>query len=384
MDDTDDRYMGDNRDGDEKWYQYRTQEFCANAAYSLYGSKKGSSGWSGCSRRHFINSFFTYGGADNLLQAAGKNPIVYYDDGTDANYYNNTPSTANAVCVAIDMADERRELNSRDQDEDGYVSTLGCDASGNYVIAGFESNNCDGNYFSDIVDTFDEYNKQHNSVGCHLIWGQHKKNSYTNLEFLLTNSWSCDLDLYPNGCPDPYGEKERWDFAIRTVAQGGNAQLAYKNMVYKRPLRILSWCLASLATITLVVAYLVRNRERIHSKGGKYKGVLRCILEDFLAHVIAFKNGIKKALRAQRDNLRRTKKRRRAKKQDGNRAEDKTSEEPDEDLVTPDTLPESSEGREKKRPRSKKEQRAEEEAAVTTPELPSWANVDDEDDRQIV
>lgn len=33
IDDTDDAYMGDNRDGDEKWYQYRTQGFCANAAY---------------------------------------------------------------------------------------------------------------------------------------------------------------------------------------------------------------------------------------------------------------------------------------------------------------------------------------------------------------
>ena len=40
IDDTDDAYMGDNRDGDEQWYQYRTQNFCANAAYSLYGRKR--------------------------------------------------------------------------------------------------------------------------------------------------------------------------------------------------------------------------------------------------------------------------------------------------------------------------------------------------------
>ena len=40
VDDTDDNYMGDNRDGDEQWYQYRTQGFCANAAYSLYGQRK--------------------------------------------------------------------------------------------------------------------------------------------------------------------------------------------------------------------------------------------------------------------------------------------------------------------------------------------------------
>ena len=71
VDDTDDGYMGDNRDGDEQWYQYRTQGFCANAAYSLYGVKHVDA-WIpsiSCSRSHFINSFFTYGGADTLLKA---------------------------------------------------------------------------------------------------------------------------------------------------------------------------------------------------------------------------------------------------------------------------------------------------------------------------
>merc|ERR1719343_1278272 len=53
VDDTDDGYMGDNRDGDEQWYQYRTQGFCANAAYSLYGVKKSQQlipSFTGCSR----------------------------------------------------------------------------------------------------------------------------------------------------------------------------------------------------------------------------------------------------------------------------------------------------------------------------------------------
>ena len=75
--------MGDYRDGDEKWYQYRTQSFCANAAYSLYGIKKsdGSGSWTSgsCNRGHFINSFFTYGGADKLLKAVGMEAEMYYD-----------------------------------------------------------------------------------------------------------------------------------------------------------------------------------------------------------------------------------------------------------------------------------------------------------------
>ena len=31
---------GEDRDGDEYWYQYRTQPFCANAGFSLYGVLK--------------------------------------------------------------------------------------------------------------------------------------------------------------------------------------------------------------------------------------------------------------------------------------------------------------------------------------------------------
>jgi hypothetical protein len=96
LDDTDDAVQGDYRDGDEQWYQYRTQSFCANAAYSLYGIKKeaeskgvfgwltnSGGGWGGCQKKHFINSFFTYGGADNLLAALGEVPAVYYDDEDD-------------------------------------------------------------------------------------------------------------------------------------------------------------------------------------------------------------------------------------------------------------------------------------------------------------
>merc|ERR1719162_2785285 len=130
VDETDDAYQGDNRDGDEQWYQYRTQGFCANAAYSLYGQKKEENGFvsafsRGCSRRHFINSFFTYGGADNLLSALGVEPVVYYnnqdeDDDNNNDYDGSLGSTtANAVCVALDdyeVAEE--EYNEEKEEED--------------------------------------------------------------------------------------------------------------------------------------------------------------------------------------------------------------------------------------------------------------------------
>ena len=304
VDDTDDSVVGDNRDGDEQWYQYRTQEFCANAAYSLYGAKKEDSGFFGCTRGHFINSFFTYGGADNLLQAVGITPVVYYNnDGGNGNKQGSSSGNSNAVCHEIESDGQQQQSG----DDNSLVSSMGCNAVGGYNIASFQASNCDGNYFLKEIDSFDAYNNLHSRVGCHRIWDKGMKSDYA-LMYLLNNSWSCDLELYPNGCPDPYGNKERWDYALRTVANGGNAQLAYRNMLYKMPLRILSIFFAALAFVTVAFGYYVRNRERVHSKGGKFRGFLRCIGEDIYELVRIARKSTVKTLRSQIKKARRKRK----------------------------------------------------------------------------
>eukprot|EP00535_Pseudo-nitzschia_heimii_P000786 CAMPEP_0197184568 /NCGR_PEP_ID=MMETSP1423-20130617/10125_1 /TAXON_ID=476441 /ORGANISM="Pseudo-nitzschia heimii, Strain UNC1101" /LENGTH=441 /DNA_ID=CAMNT_0042635411 /DNA_START=102 /DNA_END=1427 /DNA_ORIENTATION=+ len=299
IDDTDDNYMGDNRDGDEQWYQYRTQGFCANAAFSLYGRKKDDGlSFRACTRRHFINSFFTYGGADTLLKSIGETPIFYnYDNGDDdANDDGNNDDdngyddevSANAACVEIeydeseDNEDNDDNSNSGSNDNDGYSASLGCSTDGNYVIAAFQSSSCDGNYFTDVVDDFEDYNDQHSAIGCHKIYDSNVEVSVENIITLMNNSWSCDLRLYPNGCPDPFGEKEKFDFAMRTVAHGGNPNLAYKNMVFKTPMHITSWILLAVSILILLITYIIKNESRaIRSKGGKnMMGYLRCVAED--------------------------------------------------------------------------------------------------------
>jgi hypothetical protein len=297
VDDTDDGYTGDNRDGDEQWYQFRTQEFCANAAYSLYGVKKGETYMWGCTRGHFINSFFTYGGADNLLKSVGIEPIVYYsnasayyDDADENAYYGDE---TNEQCVALDDDDydedededednNNQQSGSGDQDNNGWSSTLGCSSEGDYVIVSFDANTCDGNYFYDIIDTFRLYNKQHGDMGCHHIWSSKDASTDVNIQFLMNNSWTCDLDLYPNGCPDPFGKKARFDFALRTVANGGNAKLAYKNMMWKRPLRVISWVFVGLVVLMIGLSYYFRNIGRMRAKGGCVKGYFGCVWEDFV------------------------------------------------------------------------------------------------------
>lgn len=242
VDDTDDAYLGDNRDGDEQWYQYRTQNFCANAAYSLYGRKKGE-GWSfgsgGCSRKHYINSYFTYGGADTLLTNLGVEPEIYYG-GNDEDGDNDS-SSSNAYCVELEdyaneeedaeEEEEERKLKRRlsgSQDNGGYSSTLGCSENGDYVISVFESNSCDGNYFLESLDTIDSYNYQH-AIGCQQIMKSDGGDvSVEVITQLLSNSWTCDVRMYPRSCPDPFGQKANWEYALRTAARGGNAMWAYK------------------------------------------------------------------------------------------------------------------------------------------------------------
>jgi len=319
----DDQY-GDGRDGDEQWYQYRTQSFCANAAYSLYGRKKSDwnpMGFIGCSRRHYINSFFTYGGADNLLKSLEKVPKLYYDSDY---YYENQASQvnggnqdnnnqddgqnyytepSNADCLAYydyappDMDDDyaqwqnggnnnnnqNRELSSGSEDysQQGYSSTLGCSGDGKYVMSIFQGNSCDGNNFIQDINKFRAYNRQHNHVGCHSLWHSgSSETTYENMRELLSNSWSCDTKVYPHQCPDPYGEKARYEYALRTAAHGGNPMAAYRNSLMRRPIRILSWIMLLITICVLLVTYNVKNHKRIMDRGGGWKVSLQCLRED--------------------------------------------------------------------------------------------------------
>lgn len=327
-DETDDSYKGDYRDGDEQWYQYRTQNFCANAAYTLYGERKDEAGRWGdfgrCSKRHYINSYFTYGGADNLLKSIGVEPIVYVDDGSNnangrkqrkledanANAANDDATddgysytSANSMCVEIDYEEENQEGQDDRQDHrflsgshdsgdnQGHSSSLGCSSDGSYILAAFQGGSCDGNYFVEAIDTIQDYNDQHGHIGCHKVWtsktnsiSSNSDGNYTDDDYymsiemsnpdydaiyaLLRNSWTCDTRLYPNECPDPHGIKARYEYALRTAAHGGNAQWALKNEELRAPIRALSWALLVLTFCVLVLTYVVKNRKRIDSRVG--------------------------------------------------------------------------------------------------------------------
>ena len=233
IDDVDEDYTGDNRDGDSQWYQFRTQEFCANAAYSLYGRKKGDvlGAFGDCTGRHFINSFFTYGGADNLLTAVGSTPQVYYSG---------EGAYSNSECVAGD---------------NGY-STLGCAASGYFEIAYFGGQTCDGNYFSSSGDTMTNYNAAMKDIGCKAMNPSTDKSA---LYTLLQNSWACDVRSYDDSCPDPFQRKSYYEYALQTAQNGGNPIRAYNHLLWKDELRLFSWVLLALSGLIFFAAFSIKQ-----------------------------------------------------------------------------------------------------------------------------
>lgn len=334
----DDTYKGDDRDGDEVWYQYRTQDFCANSAFELYGKRKDDtslvSRYTGCTQMHYIDSFFTYGGADNLLWSLGITPTTfdysstYYGGGGEGGgeQHNGDGGSSNNVCFAIDYdailtkrqhalqtddvqeQEQQQEGENRENDRDGrrvlredqdgddsmeYTATLGCRDDGSYTIAAFESSSCDGNTFLSTIDNFSDYNAQQKSLkGCQRIYDintatyvdqngqQGQQASNTEIYTLLQNSWSCDVGLYPNSCPDPFGAKHSHHFALQSASRRGNVQWAYRSASARRPLNITTMVLATLMVAVLFKVSFVKNRRRILSKGGGFTGYFRMVGED--------------------------------------------------------------------------------------------------------
>ena len=100
---------------------------------------------------------------------------------------------------------------------------------------------------------------------------------------LLSNSWSCDVRLYPQGCPDPYGAKQRYDDALRTAAHGGNPLRAYQSLIWTTRLQAVIPALLAMTAAVLALTCWMKVRKRAESKtrgGMAAPGCLECLWED--------------------------------------------------------------------------------------------------------
>lgn len=210
--------------GDTYWYMGRTQCYRANAAYSLYGAKKGESG--GCSAGHFINSFFTNYGLESFADPLG----ISYDD-----------SGASSKCES-EVNDDfvgKTISNGAMLFANSASYTTACSVNGGFIKAQFQGAYCVGNNFVSSLSTFDSLDESFVSLACRKVYdseGNYIASNmaandaeadngndipgYDSIAFqLLSYSSACSVLEYPERCPDPHGLKSARDRALDKAAK---------------------------------------------------------------------------------------------------------------------------------------------------------------------
>lgn len=305
---------GENHDGDEQWYLTRIQPFRANAAFSLYGVlRSDGSNFMGrnCRKGTYINTFFTYEGADTVLQAFQSSVQTAFPDGYYGSAYcydYERPSydddDGSGSSDSGDSGDRFRKLDSGSGDGDGGDSmTMGCSADSKFVVATFEGSACDGMYFMNSTDDLSDYNSAMDHLSCAQVWNYRKakKNGYGDTgnanegrqledyyggddggnnddasssstygsiaETLLASSFACDITLYPDGlCPDPYGLKAKYAANLNASARKGKS---VRLTNWQLPLQVVSWFfLVGGAGLSLFAYFLLRRQNANHKGGG--------------------------------------------------------------------------------------------------------------------
>lgn len=308
---------GENHDGDGNWYMSRTQPFRANAAFSLYGTLRDDVNFiGGCKKGTYINSFFTYLGADTIVKLFGLGVSAFPDASYGSNYcyeYQDNSGSNNK------NGKDRRDLKSGDNNNnaDTMSTTMGCAADGSFANAKFLGDDCDGKYFLNITDSLKKYNSAIKKVGCQQIWNYHKDytgsralgqnynddqitTTYGSIaEKLLLTSFACDLNLYPEACPNPYGLKAKYTKKMNSAAAASRkaSSRSFANGVvagaWQNPLLFFSWFFLVIAMLLGVYAYVVKNRRYVQKEGGGVRGLTKVAWNDVRGKVV---KGTAKAL----------------------------------------------------------------------------------------
>jgi hypothetical protein len=247
-------------------------------------------GFNSCTKGTYINSFFTYGGADTILSVLGiKTSTIFDDEYVDDD--GSSSKNSNAVCYQVEdeNADYNRELDSEDGDDtyQGMSSTMGCTADSKFSVALFRGDTCDGNHFLETSDELTKYNRRANGIHCKKIWSLRRDGHTLNTdnrrelegndnnnnddgayqpassaEALLMNSWACDIQIYPHGCPDPYSLKKKYLMVLTAVSNGESASKAIRNARLKTPVRFISTILLLAGLALLGGAYYIQNKSK--------------------------------------------------------------------------------------------------------------------------
>lgn len=292
---------GENHDGDENWYMTRYQPFRANAAFSLYGTlRSGSSFGRNCRKKTYINTFFTYLGADSLLKAVGDSTTAFPDSGYGSAYCYEVQNEESGSGSGSGSGDHRRLSGSGSGDGGGESTTMGCSEDGDFVLATFDGDDCDGSQFLNGTEEYlDDYNKAMDDQSCTQVWNYRKYATRrladgnnddgddvvesqviygSPAEYILASSFACDIDLFPEQCPDPYGLKAMYSSNLKASARRNKP---VKLILWQQPLRMISWLFLFIAAALWIISYYADNRRRIKSRGvGAVRGMALCAADD--------------------------------------------------------------------------------------------------------
>lgn len=205
--------------GDDYWYMGRMACFRAQAAYSLCGipTDGSRSGNKKCHKATYINSFFTTMGVETFATPLG----------VDTTY-------GNGYCTAFPP-----NYGGGDGDNNwaisSYTSTgTGCQRK-KFVTDSYWGANCNGDNYVETTDTLDNFNQALHQLECVQIYdssmgymydedGQDQGDNndiddFTELSTLdiLRYSVACDVNQYPDSCPDPYRLLHKYSKALQSA-----------------------------------------------------------------------------------------------------------------------------------------------------------------------
>jgi len=197
----------------ESWYLGRTQCFRANAAYSLYGIKAGADVPANpcASPENYINSLFTTGGIESFGGNVGVN-YNYYGVSTTCTATNNGQAAEGEPVEGEDAAAQMTRDHNQLYYSDYTSTTLGCSASGEFVLSTFQGAYCSGNHFLSSSADYADFNEDLSEVGCYEIFSYDNHNNPSLA--LLEASSVCSHSEYSQRCPDPHGMKRKRDTGL--------------------------------------------------------------------------------------------------------------------------------------------------------------------------
>ncbi len=179
--------------GDNNWYMGMGECIGTNVAYSLFGILPSDSGvkkTNPCMKKTFINSFYTTDGLRSFA-LAGDIDIT----------------AVNQACTSLG---------------NGYSTTLGCSASGEFEVDDFYGYDCNGLNYNSTIDTLDWLNSNFtDTMHCSLIYKNDGSLDYATQ--LLTYSMACNLEgNNKNFCPDPFGMLKAYEYNFAMARQDSN------------------------------------------------------------------------------------------------------------------------------------------------------------------